>query len=427
MLKTERKRNGISNVPFFPGIIIVEKKKGGRFLVNEAEWESTHRSERTGRITLFLCGDVMTGRGIDQILAYPSDPAIHEHYMKNAGAYVEIAEKVNGPMPRSVDPRYIWGDALEELARRAPDLRIINLETSVTKSDDYWKGKEVHYRMHPENIDCLTSAKIDVCTLANNHVLDWGYPGLKETLETLGKAEIRGVGAGMNLLKAEAPAMVEIGEKGRVVVFSLGSPTSGVPLSWAASDKRPGISLLRDFSDQTVERIRKRVHEVKRERDIVVISIHWGGNWGYRVPQEEINFAHQLIDEAGIDIIHGHSSHHVKGIEVYQDKPILYGCGDFLNDYEGIGGYEYYRADLGLMYFASMDPSAGKLVQLQIAPTQIKHFKVNRASKGDAIWLADTLNREGEKFGTRVKPSEDNVLTLLWDEAPSIVAKKDHF
>jgi poly-gamma-glutamate synthesis protein (capsule biosynthesis protein) len=211
--------------------------------------------------------------------------------------------------------------------------------------------------------------------------------------------------------------MIDIKGKGRVVIFAFGSPTSGVPLNWAASQKRPGINLLRNFSDDTIQRIRKKVQEMKQERDIVVASIHWGGNWGYHVPQGEIDFAHQLIDEAGVDMIHGHSSHHVKGIEIYQDRLILYGCGDFLNDYEGIGGYEYYRADLGLMYFASMDPSTGKLVQLQMTPTQIKSFKVNRGSREDALWLANLLNREGKKFRTRVKWDEGNRLTLFWDQS----------
>jgi len=370
--------------------------------------------KRSDLITLFLCGDVMTGRGIDQILPHPSDPAIHEGYMKDARRYVEIAEKINGPIPRSVVPDYIWGDALGELERMAPDLRIINLETSVTKSGDYWKGKEVHYRMHPENIGCMTVAKVDVCSLANNHILDWGYPGLEETLETLRKASIREVGAGMNLKEAECPAIIDIRGKGRVIVLAYGSPTSGIPFNWAASPKRPGVNLLRNFSGNAVQSIRKRVQEMKQERDTVVVSIHWGGNWGYDVPQEEIDFAHQLIDEAGVDIIHGHSSHHVKGIEVYQERLILYGCGDFLNDYEGIDGYEHYRSDLGLMYFASVDPSSGKLLQLEMTPTQIKYLKLNRASRGDAPWLANILNREGKKFGTRVKLNDDNRLTPLW-------------
>jgi len=378
---------------------------------------SAQPAKRTDLITLFLCGDVMTGRGIDQILPHPSDPAIHEAYVKDARRYVEIAEKVNGPIPRSVAPGYIWGDALDKLERVAPDLRIINLETSVTKSNDHWEGKEIHYRMHPENIDCITAAKIDVCSLGNNHVLDWGYAGLKETLETLKNTKIRSVGAGINLKEAESPAIVEIGGKGRGIVFAFGSPTSGVPFNWAASEKRPGVNLLRDFSDHAIQRLRKKVEGLRQERDIVVVSIHWEGNWGYRVSQAEIDFAHQLIDEAGIDVIHGHSSHHVKRIEVYQDKLILYGCGDFLNDYEGIGGDEHYRGDLGLMYFASMDPSSGKLVQLQMLPTQIKHLKVNRTSRDDALWLAHTLNREGRKSGTRVELGEDNTLTLFWDRS----------
>jgi len=302
------------------------------------------------------------------------------------------------------------------LERAAPDIRIINLETSVTKSDDYWKGKGINYRMHPENIGCLTLPKIDLCSLANNHVLDWGYAGLTETLETLRRAEIKFIGAGENREEAESPVIAEMKGKGRVVVFAFGSPKSGIPPSWAASGKKPGVNLLREFSEDAVQRIRNQVQQVKRQHDIVVVSIHWGGNWGYDILQEELDFAHQLIDNAEINMIHGHSSHHVKGIEVYRGRPILYGCGDFLNDYEGIGGFEYYRSNLGLMYFVKMDPSTGGLVELEMIPTQIRRFKVNRASTADALWLAKTLNREGRKFGTGVVWTEDNVLKLLWDQ-----------
>lgn len=382
--------------------------------MNPTSRESAPTSSISDFITLFLCGDVMTGRGIDQILPHPSDPTLHEEYIKDARGYVEIAERAHGPLPRAVVPAYPWGDALEELAGMAPDLRIINLETSVTQSADYWEGKEVHYRMHPGNIEAITSAKIDICSLANNHVLDWGYAGLRETLETLRQAKLEGVGAGMDLREAERPVIKEIEGKGRVIVFAYGSPTSGVPLTWAASARRPGINLLRDFSDDAVERIRKGVLGRKRERDIVLLSIHWGSNWGYHVPREEIDFAHRLIDEAGADIIYGHSSHHVKGIEVYHDRPILYGCGDFLDDYEGIGGYEYYRGDLGLMYFLTMNPATGKLLQLQMTPTQIKYFRVNRASGDDALWLTETLNGEGRRLATSVRLDEENRLTLFW-------------
>lgn len=126
-------------------------------------------------ITIFLTGDVMVGRGIDQILPHPGDPAIHESYMKSALGYVELAERTSGPIPRPADWAYIWGNALGELRRMAPDLRVINLETSITRSDEYWRNKGINYRMNPKNMAVLTTAGIDYCSLANNHVLDWGY------------------------------------------------------------------------------------------------------------------------------------------------------------------------------------------------------------------------------------------------------------
>ena len=372
-------------------------------------------SKGSNPVTIFMCGDVMTGRGIDQVLPHPGDPLIHEPYMKSARGYVEIAEKANGQIQKPVSFSYIWGDAIKELERVAPDVRIINLETSVTKSNDFWESKEIHYRMHPENIPTIKAAKIDYCSLANNHVLDWEYSGLTETLETLKKANIKSGGAGENLIEAEIPAVIEVEGKGRVIVFSYGAETSGIPFNWAALKDKAGVNLLKDLSDKTVRQIKKKIWKVKKEGDIVVASIHWGGNWGFHIPPEQIEFAHMLIDDAAVDIIHGHSSHHVKGIEVYKDKPIIYGCGDFINDYEGIGSYEDFRDDLTLMYFVSMDLSTGKLVHLQMTPMQIKQFKVNRASRADSLWLRDTLNREGKEFGTRVELNRDNILMLQWD------------
>ena len=371
-------------------------------------------NKESGHITLFLCGDVMTGRGIDQVLPYPSDPQLYEPYVSSAESYVELAEGVNGPITRPVNFSYIWGDALKEFERVAPDVRIINLETSVTTSNDFVRGKDINYRMHPKNIPCITAANIDCCVLANNHVMDWGYDGLAETLKTLRDAKLKMAGAGQNLEQAEAPAVMEIAGKGRVVVFSFGMGSSGIPWNWAAHANSSGVNLLPDLSNKTIDRIRKAVEAVKREGDIVVASIHWGSNWGYKIPREHIQFAHKLIDKANVNIIHGHSSHHVLGLEVYKDRLIIYGCGDFLNDYEGIGGYEQYRGDLALMYFVQMEPVTGKLVGLEMVPTQNRRFRSNRASKEDTLWLSDTLNREGRRFNSRVGLSEEKTLVLYW-------------
>ncbi|HWP44201.1 MAG TPA: CapA family protein, partial [Blastocatellia bacterium] len=351
-------------------------------------------------ISIFLCGDVMTGRGIDQILPHPGNPVLYESYVRDARSYVELAEMANGPIPRPVSFGYIWGDALEELDRAAPDARIINLETAVTASEDHWLGKAVLYRMHPRNIGCLKAARIDCCALANNHVLDWGERGLEETLESLDAAGIAHAGAGRTAAEAEAAAALAVAGKGRVLVFSLGSITSGIPMEWRATEDRPGVCLLEDLSEATAQRVAGRMLGQAQPGDVTIASIHWGGNWGYLIPEEQISFAHRLIDE-GVSIVHGHSSHHVKAIEVYRERLILYGCGDFLTDYEGISGYEGFRGDLALMYVARVDARQNRILGLEMAPFQSRKFRLNRASIVDAEWLCDLLNRLGEPFGTR--------------------------
>ena len=362
--------------------------------------------------TLFLCGDVMLGRGIDQILPHPGDPRLYESYVKSAVTYVELAERLNGPIPKPVDYEYVWGDVLAELQRVRPHARIVNLETAITRNSTP-EPKGINYKMNPDNMPCLTAAGIDCCVLANNHVLDWGNPGLLETLDSLAAAGIRTAGAGRNAAQAEAPAIIEIAGMRRVLVFAFGSTTSGIPSDWAAGDAKPGVNLLKDLSDRTVARIAARVQAARRPGDLVVASLHWGGNWGYRIPPERRHFAQALIERAAVDIVHGHSSHHPLGIEIHRGKPILYGCGDFINDYEGISGYEEFRSDLTVMYLPTISASSGELVDLRLVPFQMGKFRLNRAAREDAIWLRDTLDRESSKFGTQVTLNEDGTLTVL--------------
>jgi len=367
-----------------------------------------------GHVSLFLCGDVMTGRGIDQILPHPGDPQLHEQRVDNAVEYVRLAERANGPLLRPADFGYIWGDALKIFQREKPQVTIINLETAITRSNTHWQSKDVHYKMNPDNIACLTAAGIDCCSLANNHLLDWGIPGLLETVDTLDKAKIKHAGASRNLREAQAPAVLEIGGGKRVIVFSLGSTSSGIPSEWSAQANRPGLYMIETQPDDPVHFLARKVSAIKHRGDIVIVSVHWGGNWGYNIPSTEKRLAHRLVEEAGVDVVHGHSSHHVKAIEVYQERLILYGCGDFLNDYEGIGGYEDFRGDLGLMYFADLDGASGKLLALRMIPTQIRRFRLNEAPPADSQWLEDLLNREGKRFKTRIERSAQNIFTLRW-------------
>lgn len=363
------------------------------------------------RVTVFLAGDVMTGRGVDQIQRCPSPPDLHEPYVRDARDYVRLAEEVSGPVPRAVDPGYIWGDALDEWDRRRPAARIINLETSITRAGDYDARKSIHYRMHPDNITCLTAARPGVCGLANNHVLDYGRAGLLETLETLGSAGILTAGAGRNLDEASRPAIVDLPGGGRFVLGAWAHESSGVPDDWAASAGQPGVNRLADLTGRTADAVAAALARETRPEDIAVASIHWGGNWGYDVPGAHIAFAHALID-GGADIVHGHSSHHVRPLEIYRDRLILYGCGDFIDDYEGIGGYERFRDDLVLMFFPVLDAASGRLLELDLVPRRIRRLRLHRAPAEDARWMRETVNRISAPFGVQVELTDDGVLRL---------------
>jgi poly-gamma-glutamate synthesis protein (capsule biosynthesis protein) len=303
-------------------------------------------------------------------------------------SYVKLAHRANGPIPRPVDFAYVWGDALEAWRSLGPDLRIVNLETSVTKSREP-APKGINYKMNPDNVACLNAAGIDCCVLANNHVLDWGYRGLLETLDTLERAGILSAGAGRDAAQAEAPAVLEIPRKGRVLVFAFGSVTSGIPRQWAAGADRPGVNLLPNLSDRSIARIGDRVHAAKRPGDVAVASIHWGGNWGFEIPAQQTQFAHGLIDRAGFDVVHGHSSHHPKGIEIYRGKPVLYGCGDFLNDYEGIAGYEKFRDDLAVLYLPRFAAAGRDLIEFGLRVFQIRFSSESGIGTGHGMAARD--------------------------------------
>lgn len=363
-------------------------------------------------ITLFLGGDVMSGRGIDQILPHPADPRIHEGYLKSARDYVALAEARNGPLAPPFDYAYPWGDALAELERYAPDFRIVNLETAVTARGEPWPGKGIQYRMHPGNLACLTAAKLDCCVLANNHVLDWGYAGFADTLDALGQAGVKFAGAGRDLAAASRPAILARNGR-RVLVFAWGLDSSGVPEAWAAGMDRPGVNFLEELSRHSVEEIAGAVNAAKRPGDLVVASLHWGGNWGYDIPGEQRRFAHALIDAAGVDVVHGHSSHHPRAVEVHRGKLILYGCGDLINDYEGISGHAHYRGELGLMYFATLDGS-GHLRKLALRPVTRRRLRLAISSQEDAAWLAQKMDAECARFGGRVALAPDRTLELHW-------------
>lgn len=360
---------------------------------------------------VLLAGDVMLGRGIDQILSSPAPPEIYEGYCTSALDYVALAERQNGPIPRQVAADYVWGDLLAELDARQPDLRIINLETAITLSQHY-VPKGINYRMNPANLGCLEAAKIDCCVLANNHVLDWGLEGLEDSLRSLEEAQILIAGAGRDAQEAATPARLRLESGRRLLVHAVACPSSGVPGQWAARADAPGVHLLTGHLDASAWELADRIAQDRRADDIIAISIHWGGNWGYEIDQEERELAHFLIEEAGADFVHGHSSHHPKGIEIHHGRAILYGCGDLINDYEGISGHDAFRPNLVCAFVLGLQPDGG-FETLELLPFRLRRFRLECADRDDRHWLAATLDRECRKLGTGVVLNPDGGLVLV--------------
>jgi poly-gamma-glutamate synthesis protein (capsule biosynthesis protein) len=234
-------------------------------------------------LKLFLCGDVMTGRGVDQALPNSVNPVLYESYIKDARDYIKLAERESGKIDTPLTYDYIWGAALKVWKQESPHFRLINLETSITTNEEAWHRKGIHYRMHPENVKVLIAADVDHISLANNHVMDWGHHGLMETIETLEKAGIAYSGAGRNAIEAKKPSILEY-DRGRLIVLSYGYHNSGIPPVWAPEGQDPGVNLLHQLNETELENITEKIQNLKKAGDVVVFSVHWGGNWGYDVP-----------------------------------------------------------------------------------------------------------------------------------------------
>ncbi|HEY0887783.1 MAG TPA: CapA family protein, partial [Ramlibacter sp.] len=197
---------------------------------------------------------------------------------------------------------------------------------------------------------------------------------------------------------------------GRLLVFGVAAASSGVPASWAATARRPGVNYLETVSPASAARIAGAIAPQRQPGDLVVLSIHWGDNWCPAVPPAHREFARELIQSGAVDLVHGHSSHHVLPIELMAGKLVLYGCGDFINDYEGIVGHEAFRPDLALMYFPRLERATGKVDELLLVPMRQRGLRLERAGEADVAVLAGML--QARPFRGRVELRPDGVLAL---------------
>jgi poly-gamma-glutamate synthesis protein (capsule biosynthesis protein) len=300
---------------------------------------SAEQTEGVEVMKIALVGDVMLGRLVNDVL-------------------------------KKTNPIYPWGNTLSILSQ--VDLRICNLECVLSDIGNPWSAtpKIFHFRSDEKNVKTLQVAQIDIVSIANNHVLDYEDDALVRMIDILDSQGILHAGAGKNWQQASKPVLCQVNEE-KVGFLAFTDNEEG----WEAKTNQPGIFYLpTTLDDDRVKDLLKSIRNLRQEVDFLIISAHWGPNWGYAPPQEHVCFAHALID-AGADLIFGHSGHIFRGIEIYKDRPIIYCAGDFIDDY---AVDEIERNDESFIFVLEKDPQHP--LKLYLYPSYIDNFQANLAN-----------------------------------------------
>ncbi len=216
--------------------------------------------------------------------------------------------------------RGLLDENLYELLYHA-DINMINEEFPFSKRGAPMKDKEYTFRTSPEYVSVLNDMGVDIVTLANNHVLDYGTDALLDTFTTLDDAGIKYVGAGKNIDQAKRIQYFDV--KGHRIAF-IGATRVIPVVEWNATSTRPGMLSTYDPT-ATCELIK----EAKSQADYVVVYVHWGVEHKDRPVSYQQNMGKQYID-SGADIVVGTHTHCLQGVEFYKDKPIVYSLGNFI-------------------------------------------------------------------------------------------------
>ncbi|KAF2655523.1 polyglutamate biosynthesis protein [Lophiostoma macrostomum CBS 122681] len=346
------------------------------------------------RFHINLVGDVMLGRLIDQLLP------THIHSPEEAVMVKKFLAE--NPELQAYDFTSPWNNTLHLF--HSSHLNLINLETAVTTHPYAWPDKVFNYRMHPTNIQCLKEARVSYVSLANNHTLDFAGPGLLETVRTVKSAGIAFAGAGESRDEACRPAVMELkheAESYTVHVYS----ASDHPRDWSSV---PNFHLI-GYLPSNRKRLKSLLTTTYSEPDLKIFSVHWGPNYSWTPSDDIRSLAHFLIDECGVDVIHGSSSHHIQGAEIYNGKLIIYGCGDFVDDY---AVNKEYRNDLSALWRVGVEVAEEgqkrlSVKRLELFPNRIKRFQAHqlREDDPDHRWVCKTFKELCKKLGTNIRPT----------------------
>lgn len=203
----------------------------------------------------------------------------------------------------------------------AADVFMLNQEFPFGTTGEAMEDKTFTFRIHPDYVRVLQELSVDMVTLANNHMLDFGREPLAETFATLNTAGIPYVGAGESLEEASCLKTLEV--KGKTIGF-LGASRVIPESSWAATRYQSGV-----FTTYDPSLLLEKIREAKDICDFLVVYVHWGVERSPEPEEYQENLARQYVD-AGADAVIGSHPHILQEMEYYEGKPIFYSLGNFI-------------------------------------------------------------------------------------------------
>ncbi|HEV2356861.1 MAG TPA: CapA family protein [bacterium] len=275
--------------------------------------------------------------------------------------------------------------------------RLVNRHLATAAPEHPWGNTLSLLRSADALVAVLAAAHVTAVSLANNHSLDYGPDALRDCIAALVRHGIRPAGAGASLEAARRPAEFRALEtRVACVAFTDNEP------EWEAGS--PGVHYVPvDPRDRRFARLLTVIKEARRTNDLVIVSAHWGPNWGYAPPDEHVTAAH-LFADAGADVVLGHSPHVVRGVEIYRGRPILYSCGNYIDDY-AVDAIE--RNDESFVF--CLDYAAGALQRLLLAPTMIEDFQARLAQGPDAERIVTRMQTLCAGLGTEARPISEGL------------------
>lgn len=301
------------------------------------------------------------------------------------------------------------------------DISVLNLESPLTTATTIHPTKGISFKGHPDNVQGLVYAGIDLVSLANNHILDFMLPGLLETQQVLDDAGILHCGAGSNSYEAYMPAFIT--RKGITTAFLASSDRTGHYNNYQpylqAGFNKPG------FAYMTPYYVQQQINSVRDVADLVVMYLHSGSEYslgpisdydyfraGDLYPGEEYfdrldvpkmwdrEIRHFMIDN-GADLVVNHHPHIIQGVEVYNGKLIAHSLGNFIFDMN--------RADTMPSMILHAEATDEGFAGFKIIPAFVDNYVPQPATGQLGLYILDYLARRSKELDTYLHIDRDNI------------------